>query len=156
MKKDSKINNNKRRNVLAIVIIACVVIGIALCAVSYFYLWSRGCQGTITYGSKSSTWTRCDDKQSAAPDESKKDVRQSVWDKLPAEQKALINGSWQNSNVSKVTLREGMMSLGGDKSYIGKEVYAIDFPADYTNTSNNVIVFADVNTFTFIGNGLID
>jgi len=156
MKKDKKLGNRKKHNALAIVIIAIIVIGIALSMAGSFYLWSRGCQGTITAGPKSSIFTGCNEKQGNTQEDTKKDVRQLIWDKLPAEQKARINGNWQDSKVSKTTLKEGMMSANGDTSYIGKEVYIVDFLADDTNTSINVIVFADLNTFTFIGNGLID
>ncbi|MDF0727119.1 hypothetical protein PY093_10380 [Cytobacillus sp. S13-E01] len=49
-----------------------------------------------------------------------------------------------------------MMSQVDDKSYEGKEVYLIDFPTKSESIPTNMIVYADVNTFNYIGNGLVD
>ncbi|WP_275645823.1 hypothetical protein [Cytobacillus sp. S13-E01] len=48
------------------------------------------------------------------------------------------------------------MSQVDDKSYEGKEVYLIDFPTKSESIPTNMIVYADVNTFNYIGNGLVD
>lgn len=87
---------------------------------------------------------------------SKKDVREVVWEQLSSEQKERINGTWKDGKVSKTTLNESMMSEVEDKSYAGKEVYLIDFPTKSKSIPNNMIVYADVNTFDCIGIGLVD
>lgn len=87
---------------------------------------------------------------------SKKDVREVVWEQLSSEQKERINGTWKDGKVSKTTLNESMMSEVEDKSYAGKEVYLIDFPTKSKSIPNNMIVYADVNTFDYIGIGLVD
>lgn len=85
------------------------------------------------------------------------DVRQVVWEQLSSEQKEWIDGStWKNGKVTEITLNENMMTEVDDKSYIGKEVYLIDFPTKSKSIPNNMIVYADVNTFDYIGNGLVD
>lgn len=62
----------------------------------------------------------------------------------------------EGREVSKTTLNESMMSEVEDKSYAGKEVYLIDFPTKSKSIPNNMIVYADVNTFDYIGIGLVD
>lgn len=87
---------------------------------------------------------------------SNKDVREVVWGQLSAEQQARINGTWADGTVSKVTLNESSMILIKDKSYQGKEVYLIDFPTKTMSVPNNMIVYADLDTFNYIGSGLVD
>ncbi|PIC71244.1 hypothetical protein CSV77_04205 [Sporosarcina sp. P16b] len=84
------------------------------------------------------------------------DVRRIVWEQLSAKQKEWIDGTWMDGKVSKVTLNEYMITEIDDKSYEGKEVYLIDFPTKSKGSPNNVIIYADVNTFEYIGNGLLD
>ena len=85
-----------------------------------------------------------------------KDVREAVWEQLPAEQKDRIDGGWKDAKVSK-TILNGSGWIGvKDKSYEGKEVYVVDFPTKSRAIPNNMIVFADVDTLEFIGYGLID
>lgn len=85
-----------------------------------------------------------------------KDVREIVWEQLSSEQKDWIDGTWKDGKVSKVTLNKNMMIGIDDKSYEGKEVYLIDFPTKSKSIPNNMIVYADVSTFHFIGNGPVD
>ncbi|GAA0435410.1 hypothetical protein GCM10008983_09990 [Lentibacillus halophilus] len=84
-----------------------------------------------------------------------KDVREVVWSQLSEQQKESINGTWKDGKVSKVTLEENMMSEVKDKSYEGKEVYRIMFPKDGKSEPNFVVVFADMNTFNYIGYPLV-
>jgi hypothetical protein len=85
-----------------------------------------------------------------------KDVREVVWGQLSEEQKEWIDGTWEDGKITKVTLNENMMSQVIDKSYEGREVYLIDFPTKTKSKPNNMIVYADVTTFDYIGNGLVD
>jgi hypothetical protein len=86
----------------------------------------------------------------------KKDVREIVWRQLPLQQKEWINGTWRDGKVSKITLNENMRSQIKDKSYKGKVVYLIDFPTKSKSIPNNMIVYADIITFDYIRNGLVD
>jgi hypothetical protein len=86
----------------------------------------------------------------------KDDVRENIWRQLSSEQKEWIDGTWTNGKVSKIILNENMMTQVDDKSYEGKEVYLIDFPTKSKSIPNNMIVYADIDTFDYIGNGLVD
>lgn len=89
-------------------------------------------------------------------EKNKKDVRQVVWEQLSLEQKELIDCTWKNGKVSKITLNDNMMTQVEAKSYVGKEVYLIDFPTKNKSIPNNIIIYADLITFDYIGNGLVD
>ena len=84
------------------------------------------------------------------------DVREIIWKQLSSEQKDWIDGTWKDGKVSKITLNENLVTGLDNKSYEGKEVYLIDFPTKGKSIPNNMIVYADVNTFDYIGNGLVD
>lgn len=88
-------------------------------------------------------------------DTNKKDVREVVWGQLSSQQKERINGTWKDVKVSKVTLNKDMLSQVKDKSYGGKEVYMISFPTDEKSEPNIMTVYADVNTFNYIGDALV-
>lgn len=85
-----------------------------------------------------------------------KDVREVVWGQLSSEQKEWIDGTWEDGKVSKIILNENVLSQVNDKSYEGKEVYLVDFPAKNKSKPNNMIVYADIITFDYIGNGIVD
>ncbi|XQY90011.1 hypothetical protein ACNRWW_10650 [Metabacillus sp. HB246100] len=85
-----------------------------------------------------------------------KDVREVVWGQLSSEQKERIDGTWEFGKVSKIILNEDMMSLINDKTYDGKEVYLIDFPTKNKFIPNNMIVYAELKTFDYIGSGLVE
>ncbi|RLQ96349.1 hypothetical protein D9X91_08500 [Falsibacillus albus] len=65
-------------------------------------------------------------------------------------------GKWTKARITKITLQINMITSGSDKSYIGKEVYMIDFPTSNQSKPSNIIVFADIDTLEIIGNGLVD
>ena len=95
-------------------------------------------------------------KEQVNEEPNENDVRKVVWEQLSEKQKESIEGTWKDGKVSKVTLNEYMITEIEDKSYEGKEVYLIDFPTKFKGSPNNMIVYADVNTFEYIGNGLVD
>jgi hypothetical protein len=86
------------------------------------------------------------------------DVREVIWNQLSSEDKERIAGSWEEAEVSTITLKEHMMDFTEDTlTYTGKEVYLINFPTSDKNVSpNNIIVYADIETFDYIGHGFID
>ena len=55
------------------------------------------------------------------------DVRETAYNQLTWNDKERIKGTWQESTLSEITLKERTGDIN-DKSYIGKKVYVIDFP----------------------------
>jgi hypothetical protein len=93
-------------------------------------------------------------KQSATYE---KDVREIVWSQLPSRDKKRIKGTWKDAKVSKIVLTKDMAREVKDKSYIGKEVYLIDFPTIFIGRYPiNMVVYADEVTCTLIGRGIVD
>ena len=85
-----------------------------------------------------------------------KDTRELIWEKLPSAQKERVNGTWQDSILSKVTLDKNAVAWIDDKSYEGKEVYLVDFPTKNMGVPNNMLIYADVDTYKYIGNAPVD
>ena len=83
------------------------------------------------------------------------DIRETAYKQLSLEDKERIAGTWKEGKLSKVVLKEGMGKVN-DKTYIGKEVYAIDFPTKSDWVPNNMIVLFSTNSIKFIGYGLVD
>lgn len=83
------------------------------------------------------------------------DIRRIAWEQLSTEDKKRIEGTWENSKVSKVILREDM-GIIKDKSYIGKEVYIIDFKTNEKRIPNNMIVYLSVDSKKLQGYGYIE
>lgn len=88
-------------------------------------------------------------------DANKKDVREVVWAQLSLQQKESINGTWRDGKVDKATLNKDSMIQVKDKSYEGKEVYRIIFPADEYSEPSIMAVYADLVTFIYIGDALV-
>ncbi|MCA0985698.1 hypothetical protein [Guptibacillus algicola] len=86
------------------------------------------------------------------------DARKVVWDQLQTDQREFIDGTWEDGTLSTIKLTESMFVKQTDEvnTYVGVEVYAIDFPTKSTSFTNNVIVYADIENLKFIGNGLVD
>lgn len=95
-------------------------------------------------------------KEQREKTDKKDDVREIVWNQLSSEQKEWIAGTWKDGKVSKITMNKNMMSHVDDQSYEGKEVYLIDFPTKSKSIPNNMIIYADIKTFDYIGYGLVD
>lgn len=100
--------------------------------------------------------------QNVNPKTNGKDMREIVWEQMPTKLKNQVKGTWKDGKVdSRITLGENSIVIAEgevvkDKSYAGKEVYVIDFPTKDKGIPNNMLVYADVNTFNFIGNGPVD
>lgn len=78
-----------------------------------------------------------------------------AYNQLSSKDKERIAGTWKDGKLSKEILQERM---GGiiDKSYIGKEVYSIEFKTKGNAIPNNMIVFFSIDNIKFIGYGLVD
>lgn len=94
-------------------------------------------------------------KQSAGKTAQEQDIREIAYNQLTAEDKEKTAGTWQNSKFSKITLREGMGNIN-DKSYIGQEVYLIDFSTKNKSLPNNMIVYIEMHNYKLIGYGYVD
>lgn len=76
-----------------------------------------------------------------------------MWSQLPPVDKERIKGTWKEAKVSKIVLTKDRSGI--DKSYTGKEVYLIVFPTTFIGKPNILAVFADVETYKFIGKPII-
>lgn len=83
------------------------------------------------------------------------DVREVIWYQLTSKDKERIKGTWQDSELRKITLNENM-GIINYKSYIGKEVYLIDFPTKNISMPNNMIVYASLDDYKLIGYGFVE
>ncbi|NHM31986.1 hypothetical protein [Neobacillus terrae] len=80
------------------------------------------------------------------------DVRKAVWGQLTKKEKEHIVGTWKDASFRKITLRETMGNIK-DKTYIGKEVYLVDFPSNDNPSLGGVGVYADIKSHLLIGFG---
>ncbi|OOM78068.1 hypothetical protein [Clostridium sp. BL-8] len=85
----------------------------------------------------------------------KQKIRETVFNELTSGERQSVSGSWQDSEISKITLEDGMGTIN-DKSYIGKQVYLIDFPTKNEIEPNIITVFVDMNNYKIIGYGFVD
>lgn len=83
------------------------------------------------------------------------DLRQIAFEQLPSVSKGRIKGTWQDAKLSIITLREDM-GIINDKSYIGKEVYIVDFPTESKSKPNNMIFYMSMDNHKLIGTGYVD
>jgi hypothetical protein len=84
-----------------------------------------------------------------------KDVREKVWEQLKENDKDRIKGSWSDGTLTKITLKNSMGKIE-NTSFIGKEVYAVDFPTKSESIPNNMIVFAEINSGKIVGYGYVE
>lgn len=134
----------KKRSVL----LGCLVLLIAFVAI-----------GVFVYANQKYSKSTASDTPATSQQPLHKDVREAVWEQLPGKQQERV--VWKDGKVSKTTLAEGATISDGDKivkvdKYAGKEVYVIDFPTDSMAIPNNIIVYADTESFAMIGYGLVD
>lgn len=86
---------------------------------------------------------------------SKQKIRETVFNELTSQERQSVSGLWQDSEISKITLEDGM-GIINDKSYVGKQVYLIDFPTKNEIKPNIITVFADMDNYKIIGYGFVD
>ena len=87
--------------------------------------------------------------------DTKHDIREIAYNQLTDDDKQRISGTWENSTLSTIMLKEGM-GTNGIYYFIGKEVYMIDFPTTDISIPNNMIVYLEMDTYKLIGYGLVD
>lgn len=104
----------------------------------------------------SNTLTPPSNTASISKNNKTKDVREAIWNQLSSKDKERIAGTWKDATVGTVTLSKGMASHPNtDKSYIGKEVYIVDFKIKKIRYPDNIGFYADKETFKLIGYGMM-
>jgi hypothetical protein len=87
--------------------------------------------------------------------EASDDIRQLAFEQLASEDKDSIKGTCRDSKLSTITLNENM-GIINDKSYIGKEVYLVNFPTKSKSMPNNTIFYISKDTHKLIGAGYVE
>ena len=123
-----------------------IIVAILVAGAGMFYVMTKDKDDTKTANNSTSTTT------TDSPEE-KKDVRQAVWEQLSPELQGQTD--WKQGTLSKIVYKEGMGTVE-DSSYVGKEVYVVDFPTDRKAVPNNVVIYADTTTYRQIGSGFVD
>jgi len=83
------------------------------------------------------------------------DIRELTYNQLTSKDKQRALETWKDSKLSKITLHEGMGKIN-NISYIGKEVYLIDFPIKSNSMPTNMIVYLSMDNHKLIGYGYVD
>jgi len=83
------------------------------------------------------------------------DVREIAFNQLTSNDKDRVSGTWKDSKLSNLTLKEGMGNIS-DKSYIGREVYLVDFATKGGGVQSNMIVYIGTDNNKLIGYGYVD
>lgn len=84
------------------------------------------------------------------------DAREAAYNLLTAEQKQEVADLWKQAKASKVTLTQRTGTVITDPSYVGKEVYRIDFSTQRKSMPNNMIVYLSADGSKLVGLGLVD
>lgn len=79
----------------------------------------------------------------------------TVYEQLTDVEKAMLKDNGKDAQVYKIILRKDLGRIN-DESYIGKEVYLIDFPGEGLSIPNNKIVFASMEEYKILGYGYVD
>jgi len=95
-------------------------------------------------------------EQTATKEVAKKDTRELIWKKLPVEQRERVDGTWESGKLSTIVIDKNAVGWIDNKSYEGKEVYLFDLPTKTTGIPNNMLIYADKDTFKYIGNAPVD
>jgi hypothetical protein len=83
------------------------------------------------------------------------DIKELAYNQLTSEDKKRVSETWKDSKLSKITLHERMGRIN-NISYIGKEVYLIDFPTKGNSMPSNMIVYLAIDNNKLIGYGYVD
>lgn len=95
------------------------------------------------------------DKRVAGAVVKERDAREVVLSQLEADDIQKIKGTWQDAKLTKVILKEEMGNIN-DLSYIGQEVYLVDFPTEINWVPGNMLVYASLDKYTIIGYGITE
>ena len=81
-------------------------------------------------------------------------IREVAYNQLTSNDKERVFETWKDSKLSKITLHENMGRVN-NISYIGKEVYLIDFPAK-GGVQGNMVVYLGMDNNKLVGYGYVD
>lgn len=85
------------------------------------------------------------------------EIIEIVYNQLPKEQKEDIDFDLKEAKINKIILKDSMGGGTYFKSYIGKEVYEIEFKRKAKNVQpDNKTVFASIEDYKLIGYGYVD
>lgn len=131
--------------------------GWILCNNQWYYMYEDGSMAHDTtidgyiLGTDGSWIPKLDTNIQRISDE---DIIKSTFEQLPLEyQKDIPN--FKNAQVEKIILNEEIGRII-DKSYIGKEVYLVDFITNSECTPNNVVIYVSIDKIKLIGYGYMD
>lgn len=82
------------------------------------------------------------------------DIREVAYNQLTSKDKERLLETWKDSKLSKITLHESMGRIN-NSSYIGKEVYLIDFQTK-GGVQSNMVVYLGMDNNKLIGYGYTD
>jgi len=94
-------------------------------------------------------------KESISTTVKEQDIKELAYNQLTSEDKKRVSETWKDSKLSKITLHERMGKIN-NISYIGKEVYLIDFPTKSNSMPSNMIVYLAIDNNKLIGYGYVD
>lgn len=97
----------------------------------------------------------CTNQKSNSNSTVNKDVREKVLEQLKPSEKELIKGTWSDAKTTKIVLKSSMGKIN-DKSFIGKEVYLVDFLTKRNGVPNNMVIYADKDSGKIVGYGYVD
>lgn len=83
------------------------------------------------------------------------DIRKTVYDQMDPKDRNRMREGWEDARVTSIILTEGMAGMS-DPSYIGKEVFVVDFRVKTMSIPDNMIFFASKSDGRIIGIGLVD
>jgi hypothetical protein len=81
------------------------------------------------------------------------DIRETIYEQLPAGKQALVSSDWDEAKVSTIVLNQGM-GCDIESDYIDQEVYVLDFP--HKDSINNLLVYASMDHEQIVGYGFTD
>lgn len=83
------------------------------------------------------------------------DIRKTVYDQMEPKDQERMKEGWADASLDSVVLTEGMAVMS-DPSYIGKEVYAVDYKVKTMSLPDNMVFYASKTDGKVIGIGLVD
>lgn len=83
------------------------------------------------------------------------DIRKTVYDQMDEKDRKRMREGWEDARVTSIILTEGMAVMS-DPSYIGKDVFVVDFRVKTMSIPDNMIFFASKSDGRIIGIGLVD
>lgn len=96
------------------------------------------------------------DNQQVKKEATLDEIIEIVYNQLPKDEKEIIDFDLEKTKINKYTLKEGSGVIY-DKSYIGKEIYYIEFIIKEEGVfPNNRIVFATLDDYKVIGYGYVE